>query len=245
MQILPAFLVLFYCSTFLACEFAMNTRDSRSQVMDAQGNRRKVDEQGRYVSFKGVTVVADVTKTDIPFFTELYDALAEMPILKNYYALLPVPSYHMTTLNLFTKKDDKSWAKTLTKRKADFKNIATRFATIEVMPEVSPQRITASTTIKLVVNVQSAYADEMHKIGSDFGIESKIPNPLHITLGYLYQDIPNDILESLRKELRKVLAALLRAHHYVDKAFILDQASLRYFNDMTDFPQWDGENDPF
>ena len=54
------------------------------------------DAQGKYSRFPGITVVAGIRKNDIELWKQIYNKFDQCELLKNYYSLLPVESYHMT-----------------------------------------------------------------------------------------------------------------------------------------------------
>src|SRR2546423_860244 len=72
-------------------------------IISAEPNRSKINAEGIYLPFPGFTMVADIADKDKPFFQALHDRLAQIPFLTEHYGLLPVSSYHMTTVNLYTK----------------------------------------------------------------------------------------------------------------------------------------------
>lgn len=66
----------------------------------AVGVRSKIDESGNFLKFQGVTVVASAnSKVNLILWQHLHDSLSSIPIVTNHFSLLPIESYHMTTMS--------------------------------------------------------------------------------------------------------------------------------------------------
>jgi len=211
-------------------------------------NSEKIDTMGKYIIFPGVTIVADTSATDQAFFEEIYAGLQRIPHLKEYYSLLPVDSYHMTTNNLYVKNHARSWKEFEKEFKAGlFKKIHETLQKDPIVPEVKLVSIKAERTMAIILNAEKDQQDKIVNFGNKFKIEKFIPKPFHITLGYLYKDIPVSQQIIIREKAGELFNNLL-VKYYSDKldhVFVLRPTSLRYFNTMLEFYAWDGQNKPF
>lgn len=220
---------------------------SNAHALEVANNALKVNSEGTYVDFQGVTIIADISDEDREFFQSLYDAIKEIPMLTDYYALLPVSSYHMTTTNLYTDKFDGKgdWMGLINRNLPMFSAMHRRLEQMAFAPRARLDKVAADRTVKLVVTLSPEQTKTIENFADDYGIRNKIPPHFHITLGYLYKDIPNEILQRLRKQLITTVTALKKRHPRKPLEFQLQSARLRYFNDMTSFPLWNGEHNPF
>ncbi len=60
----------------------------------------KIDEEGHYTAFPGLTVVAGIADDDLSFRQEIYNCIASCDLARDCFSPLPVGSYHMTAINL-------------------------------------------------------------------------------------------------------------------------------------------------
>jgi hypothetical protein len=235
-----------YTYVFLAIIFIItgcNTNSLREpeEMLSLGGNKTKVNKKGRYISFPGVTAVADVTSTDRAFFDDLYSELSKIPQLTQYYALLPAKSYHMTTNNLYVKGTRKKWAEFLTDKLAWFQKFHKDLEAKAISPQAALDNIQVERVISLILTLDDEDRDKIYDFGKEFQVDNSIPSPFHITLAYLYKDIPLRIKKDIKFKVDKIFQKLKKKHNYQNKKLSLGLASLRYFDSMLEFIPWDGE----
>ncbi|MFZ9596752.1 MAG: DUF1868 domain-containing protein [Bdellovibrionia bacterium] len=205
----------------------------------------KLSAQGTYLPFAGVTVVAKVKKENRPFFEELHQELKKSPVISRYFALLPVSSFHMTTTNLYTEKDRYagSWNDFISSHLPVFASLYKRLESAQFEPQVHMEKLAVAGTIKIVVRfLNEEQENTVRKIAKEFNQEPKIPNPFHITMGYLYQDLESDTKQEIEQELQRITQKILASH---PEPLTLEVPKLSYFFDMLDFFPWEAKRNPF
>ena len=65
---------------------------------------RKLDSQGNYLPFHGITVVHSLQKASLAKLAKIEPFLRQSPLLSQYYAPLPLSSYHMTLYDVETAR---------------------------------------------------------------------------------------------------------------------------------------------
>jgi len=219
-------------------------KEIKIKVLPVDKNSLKVNSQGKYITFPGVTIVSDVAVVDRPFFKALYDNLSRISDIRKYYALLPIESYHMTTNNIMTKSDP-NWPDVINKKLAWFKKLHVSLQKEAIKPGVTFEKIKTHKTIGIILKLSEEQTRQIKSFGKKFNIEKKIPPAFHITLAYLYKDIPEVERIKLEEEVAKRLNQLLTKYQYTKKVWQLEPASLRYFNTMSQFIPWNAEANPF
>lgn len=217
----------------------------------------KVDEEGNYVQFQGFTIISNVSESNIKFWNDVFVTLSTKIVnLSKYYSLLPLDSYHMTTINLFTEIDAKRANQTLVDYVdsrmdwlKDLKNDTDGLYKIEPR---SPLGLPfADSTIGYEVAWDADQDDEAMQVinlARKYNVVNKIPPWYHVTLAYQYK-VPLDDRE--KKELDVVRKStkleLDKIRQNLGKVTVLSfyQAKVCYFNDMTRFIPWEGLKSPF
>lgn len=220
---------------------------TNAQAMEVGSNVRKVNNQGHYKPYPGITVVADISDSDRAFFAELYELVKGLPDFTDFYALLPVSSYHMTTNNLFTKHEYKqAWKSFVDDNLPKFKDLNLKLIDKAFQPKVKLEKIIAKKTVKIILKLDSEHSAIISRVGQEHGVADKIPPVFHLTLGYLYKDISGTKLQLFQNQLAEALPKLLEKYHYPKgRDFLLQQPKLRYFNTMMEFIPWDAKSNPF
>ena len=83
---------------------------------------------------------------------------------------------------------------------------------------------------------------EFRNIGLKVGLPSKVPSSFHITLAYQFKEIPSDKKSLIEIEIQRAINKVINSH---GRTFIIAEAKLVYFQDMTKFTQWDAKSNPF
>lgn len=217
--------------------FTFSTNCAQSEILS------KVDSSGRYMRFPGVTVIAPVGEENSNSWKKLYDGLKQSSLIQKYYALLPMSSYHMTTLNLFTEQETKSanWVEFVDSKRDFFQMIDAKLKSQEFHPQVQILRPEAAGTIHLIVRMDGQHKSKVLAFGREASLPHKVPNPFHITLGYLFTKITQDQKREVEFEVQKLVSQAFGP----EPALVLDSPRLCFFNDMVAFIPWDGKSNPF
>lgn len=96
----------------------------------------KIDDQGNYLEFPGVTIIADVGQTNHNLWHEIYHFLKNTPVLCDYFSPLPAQSYHVTTCNLYTKEEtEEDWVSFISKKLPFFQKINKKLSELNFTPQ--------------------------------------------------------------------------------------------------------------
>ena len=201
----------------------------------------KLDSEGRYLKFPGITIVAAIRQSDFEEWDKLYKELNKCELTKKYYSPLPTASYHMTTNNIYTERVNggSNWNELVNKNLPRFQKLVKTLKEKEMFPEIHIKGIgIGQTIIHLDLKIPKDQEDLIRSIAKEFEISERIPTFFHLTLGYRYREIDLTTMGKIREELESNIT-------FVGKNFILDSPKLCYFQDMTEFIPWDAEKNPF
>ncbi|QBR83740.1 DUF1868 domain-containing protein [Legionella israelensis] len=203
---------------------------------------KKIDSNGNYTKFPGVTIAASVQLSvmqENPWL-EIYNALKKSTIISKYYALLPYQSYHMTTCNLYTEEDTPEWSEFITSNLEFFKALHESLKQNEFNPEVTIKMISTAGVLQLQLSLPQNQESIVQSIAKTFKLEDRMPYDFHITLAYEYRMMDNQTLyQSIKDELNEIIQP------YLNKRIILNAPTLYYFENMTQFTPWDAKTNPF
>ena len=204
---------------------------------------KKIDAQGNYRKFPGVTVIANVGNNNQHFWLAIYNFLNRSTILRQYYTPLPPPSYHMTTCNLYIQaKRMDNWPAFITQNKAFFQQLHAKLAAEQFSPKMSIEHLKVFNALQLNVSLPAEQYQVIKKFAAAFGLNDKIPKKLHITLAYQYQDFTNDVvLNAIVAETEKLMDICKENK----EKLILNAPELCFFHNMGEFTSWDGITNPF
>jgi hypothetical protein len=206
----------------------------------------KLDADGNYSSFRGVTVVSAVGSANAPLWEALSHSLNSNDQLKKYYSLLPLSSYHMTTINLFTEDatsvSPAEWTRFVAGRLTWFQELNTELNSQTFQPVITYQGVTVSGSVGLIVQMPQEMEDRVLTLAQRRLLTGQVPRFFHITLGYQYKEIAPQVRKQLANQLREEIGKIFDSY---TQPLILDEPQLCYFNDMTAFVPWDGNWNPF
>ena len=222
---------------------------------------RKVDGTGRYLRFRGTTVVA-AAEAGAATWVSLHATLCAMPQITDHYSLLPVDSYHLTTMSLFHERSPngglqvaseqheppRSWEALLEDqldwlRRLESEGIRTESAPLEgtiAEPIVGGVIMIA---VDLGAEATARIRDQASRWGVTQRFPAAVPDPFHVTLGYMYRRPPDDGWDVLSGAVHTAMAAAVPSAQARRVRF--DAPRLCYFNDMTKFIPWDASSNPF
>lgn len=202
---------------------------------------KKVDEQGEYAPFPGVTVVSACYPEQKEFCEAIYKAFVSNPLIVQHFAPLPANSYHMTTMSLETEQQVGSeWNQFITKNLPLYKNIKQTLQKNPMFPSVEKMEVNIDWSISLTLHLPNEQKAQIREIAEALNIEKTIPKVFHMTLAY--SRFNKKISEQLQMELTKELNAVIENTKF---PFKIAAPKLCYFNNMIAFPLWDAESNPF
>ncbi|PWY54866.1 DUF1868 domain-containing protein [Legionella qingyii] len=205
----------------------------------------KVNERGEYAPFPGVTVVSACYPKQKEFCETLYKLLVSNPLIVNHYLPLPAQSYHMTTMSLETEQQiGSSWNQFIYNNLPHYKRIKQTLEKNAIYPSIEKMEISIGRTISLSLSLPKEQETQIKTIATSLNIEDTVPRVLHITLAYsrFNRPMPKEISEPLHAEITKELNKFIEKIKFPIE---ISEYMLCYFNDMTAFPSWDAENNPF
>ncbi len=205
----------------------------------------KVNERGEYAPFPGVTVVSACYPKQKEFCETIHKVLVSNPLIVNHYLPLPAQSYHMTTMSLETEQQiGGSWNQFIINKLPHYKRIKQTLEKNPLYPSIEKMEVSIGRTISLSLSLPKEQEAQIKAIAASLNIEHTIPRVLHITLAYsrFNKPISKKISEPLHTEITKELSNVIEKIKF---PLEISEYMLCYFNDMTAFPYWDAEHNPF
>lgn len=206
----------------------------------------KIDREGNYIPFPGITVVASASASspNIALWDDVYKGLHNNSTVREYFSLLPVDSYHMTTINLYTEAETNGdWNEFVDSRLDWLQRLDLTMRENDFSPVVVPHDVVFSGVIMLLLKLNDKQNQAIHALAGDFNVTASIPPVYHISIGYRKKQVPNDIHEQLSRDFRHIFNSAFEKHRCGQ--IELAPARLCYFQDMTKFVPWDGTENPF
>lgn len=199
----------------------------------------KLNDKGEFTYFPGVTVISKVLREDNEIWTNVYELLNSVQIIKDNYALLPISSYHFTSIYLYNNRsgDNESWSDLLRSHSQQFIQLSKAFESKFIpKPEFIFKSIIVDGVIQIALTpVSHEYDEYLKTVAKKFGLEDRVPAEFHITLAYQYKPLSH---ENTQQILTTLMEKLVRLFH-LKMGFHTPQ--LCYFDDMTKFNLWDGD----
>ena len=204
----------------------------------------KLNAEGKYLTFHGVTVASAIKETDKPFWQLIYEALTSNKEFTAHFAPLPYESYHLTAINLYTKDQVGSgaWGDFILSNRAFFQSLKNLLAEKSFTPVVSVESINTAGALQIMVTLPEEQIRSIQQIAQTHHVKAGIPPVFHITLAYQFKHIERAVLEKLELALKREIFAILKSY---DGALSLTPPELCFFNDMTKFTPWNGDGFPF
>lgn len=205
---------------------------------------KKINSEGKYLTFPGITVVSAIKEADKPFWQLIYESLKKNKEFTDHFRPLPYESYHLTAINLYTKDAIGSgkWRGFIISNRAFFQSLNGLLAEKSFTPVVSVESINIAGALQIMVNLPEEQIRIIQQVAKTHHVEARIPAVFHITLAYQFKYVEREVLEKLELELRQEIFAILKSH----KAEIsLNSPELFFFNNMTKFTPWSGGEYPF
>ena len=189
----------------------------------------KINSNGKYNTFNGITIISKIHAINHIFCKDLFNILDSNDLVKEYYSLLPISSYHMTIFNIVTQKSINTHLNEYVsnnKHILDGVNcyLSDNFSEIKTKIKC----VVVEGVISLILELSEHDKQLIKKVSDELKIIHKIPEYFHVTLAYLYKDI--------RPEICKQIFNSLSINFNNDIVFEYPQ--LTYFYDMTQFNVW-------
>lgn len=201
----------------------------------------KIDDEGNFCPFPGVTVICFTEPSDDNFWREIYNHLMNSPTICKYFAPLPYDSYHMTTISLETSKEvgEENWNNFINEKLEHYKEIQKALAHESPM-EVQFDLLSEAGGLTLQVKLSEKQTDKIFEFAKKHNHFEDIPMYFHITLAYQFNSMPTEDYKKILIELKPLENRLKQ-----QKTFKLQRPQLCYFHNMTEFTPWDCEENPF
>lgn len=205
-------------------------------------NLRKVNERGEFQPFPGVTVISNAFDNNPELCEQIYNCISSIEGIRDYYALLPFQSYHMTSFGVCTKRYDggKDWNGLIEKGLSYFQNLDSCFEANKFIPEVTFKRVERECAIQVMVNLPPNQNRVITGIANQFDRMPEIPSEFHITLAYRY-NMSAHIPKKIWIQIQDNIIQVVKDHDPINLA----PPRLCYFNSMTEYVPWDGKANPF
>lgn len=204
----------------------------------------KIDPSGKYCWFPGVNLISPISNENRNIWEKIHEGLQQLPSLTEYYSLLPVKSYHMTVNNLFTERWDHggNWNALILNHLPWFQNLHKGVQALRLQPKAMPESVVVSGIIYLPLHLEESQIEKIHHLAKEFHVGQLVPSEFHVTLGYLYKQIPEVIRISIHNEAQAMIKKTLKA---TALPLRFEEPKLHYFHAMTEFIPWNGESNPF
>lgn len=204
---------------------------------------QKIDSEGRFLEFPGISVVADIGAEDKELWLRVYNSLRNSQLITQYFSLLPPNSYHMTTIDLYIKNEDPYWSEFVSDYLPWFQSLSAGLQTHAFRPHVVPKAYHVSGVIQFIFDLDITQHQNILQVARGYKIPmEKVTKYSHVTLAYGYKSIPNGILNQIQKDVEYIFQSTMKTYH---KPIVFDEPKLRYFHNMTEFVPWEGKENPF
>lgn len=205
---------------------------------------KKINSEGNYTPFPGVTVVADIQQSDdtLPNLWEtIHTKLKTSAVISQYYAVLPWQSFHMTTCNLMTEAEaGDNWTNYLAEKLTTFQKMRNWLKQNAFNPQIKISNLHTSDVLQLQLELPDMQNDTIQAFANAFGEQDNIPFSFHITLAYGYKDIlSQEIYEQIVAEFVSIITPIM------EQEIQLKAPTLCYFKTMEAFTPWDATANPF
>lgn len=219
------------------CRFSYeNCNDSKRSTVPFSGNKQiKINSLGKYGKFEGTTIICFLSKKDREKYKKVHDFIKESKVIQKYYSPLPVDSYHMTILNIFTRKYTKDYGQRLEKLKKMIGGINGILNQVQLCPRTAKTELYTRGTMGVrceLNNVVNEHFIQPMRSGmaANIGVKYDQNFQFHMTLGYRYKNV---IIEDKPAFLDEVTALNKLVNSIGNVTF--EKTQLCYFEDMTSF----------
>lgn len=204
----------------------------------------KLDSNGNYQTFRGLTIVSSINDEDFSFWEKVYNLIINNNQILNYFSPLPFESYHVTTTNLYTETyiGKENWKSFVLDKLDFFQSLNETLKNQAFNPIITFDSINVTGVINISVNLYEEHVDIINNIAKKFDIISGVPKPFHITLAYRNKNIDQNVADEIKKQLTEEITDLTKLYR---NQIIFNSPKLCYFNDMKEFIPWNATEYPF
>ena len=207
----------------------------------------KLNNKGEYTHFPGVTIISGVDPRQLDLWCQVHACLLRCELAASHYAPLPFESYHMTAINLFVEAisasdEIDSWGSFLRKNRGFFHQLDDFCKKNQFVPEIEMIEVDVSASIRLHLRLPEHQKNLIRSFAHQFNLTARMPDVFHMTLGYKYSPCSLSQRQAIQDELQQGLFDII--HSYTEPLRLLTP-TLSYFQNMTAFVPWDGQDYPF
>lgn len=204
----------------------------------------KIDKNGNYGHFPGVTVIAPIEREPNSLWKELFDCLNRDNLLTQYYTPLPFESYHVTTMTVCNERRDggDNWQQYIRDKSLFFNGLFTTLSLNQNKTPMTIDSLTFTNTIMICVLLSEEQQHSIQTVAEQYGLEKKIPPFFHVSLAYQFKTPSPSIFEQLKNTFQAKFDDLIKL--YGDE-YVLKPAQLCSFEKLSEFTPWDGTGYPF
>ena len=214
---------------------------SDSSAESSLAGPRKIDSSGRFLPFRGVTVIAQVREENKEMWEHIYKSLDQNCLIREYFSLLPVQSYHMTTIDLYTEVVNPIWDKFVSNQLPRLRNLNADLQTHAFQPQVTGGKPMVSSVIMFLLKMNEHQKEKINLVAKKFQSLKKVPQEFHVTLAYSYKKIPHEASQQIKKDVNDIFESIIESNPEI----LFEEPKLCYFRNMTEFTPWDGKENPF
>lgn len=202
----------------------------------------KLNAQGKFAPFPGITIVSScIVESSNDLWESVHEALSKNAIISSHFALLPWQSFHMTTLNLWTRNNmnEADWNKLVEENLPFFQSLRRRLEDTLLKPIIVIDRVFVKGTIMIFLRLNCEQDKLLREIAREFKIEFAVQHQYHITLGYQNAPMSENSMNEVYCAMEEIL------HPFLERRMVLEPQKLCFFKDMTCFTPWDAQSNPF
>ncbi|MDF1683087.1 MAG: DUF1868 domain-containing protein [Legionellaceae bacterium] len=195
----------------------------------------KLDPQGHYLFYPGYTVICKLNLDEgFDAWCNIYNTLIQNKSVTDHYSILPLSSWHVTAINLFTKEAveecHEEWDDYVAAKKSFFNELSQILKQDQIAPTLTYSKLYTEGALQIDVKLDRHSRERIEALAKQYHYEHHIPSHFHVTLGYQYKALRPKYLA----ELKTALAP--RIEDYVSQASPesrqLKPAQLCYFENM-------------
>ncbi len=195
----------------------------------------KLDSQGYYQPFPGYTVISKLNVGQgAQIWHNIFNQLVNNKNITDYYSILPLSSWHVTAINLFTKdaleNHHLEWGAYAASQQDFLNELIQELKQNPLTPMIAYSNLYTKGALQIDVVLDDQSADRIKALAMYYGYEQNLPPCFHITLGYQYKKLNSMQLKALQLEL-----APLIQDYFNDLTLQIQPAQVCYFDDMTAF----------
>jgi hypothetical protein len=199
----------------------------------------KLDDQGNYLPFPGYTVICKLNlEEEFDGWFNIYNTLIHDKNITDFYSILPLSSWHVTAINLFTQEAVEhrhvEWGGYVASKQKFFDQLSQVLQQRQITPTLTYADLYTNGALQVDVALDKQSIDWIHALAKYYKYERNVPSHFHVTLGYQYNNALNSTqAKALKSELAPRIQTYLSEISH--RLLQLQPAQLCYFEDMLAF----------